>query len=233
MSSKRKRNQECIYCGKVGPVTDDHIPPQCLFAGDGRTKLIKVPACLKCNSQASKDDEYFRLVLTLREDVKTHPDVKAILPVVMRSLRKPEAETFRTTFLRGLEKVHPITPGGLILPERGAYTIDWKRLATVIQRITRGLFYEFKGHRLPEGYEVLPFAPFTMEDLDQESVQFFNENFLEPIGRRTGIVVGRKVFLFKFIDTDTDPNSSMWLYLFYERIVFFAFTGPFPILPQN
>jgi len=225
MSSKKRKNGICVYCGRQGRVTDHHIPPKNLFSEDDRTNLIKVPSCESCNNQASKDDEYFRLVLTLREDVRNHPDVKAVLPIAMRSLRRPEASIFRANFIKGLKRIHPTTPSGLILPVRGAYTLDLMRIERVLQRLTKGLFFHLKGYRLPNDYSVSIFAPFTMRNLAWETVQWFAENVLEPLGKQTGIVVGRKVFLYKFLFTDSDPSSSIWLYLFYERVVFFALTG--------
>lgn len=225
MGSKKKRNRECIYCGKVGPVTDDHIPPECLFAEDDRWNLIKVPSCVKCNREASKDDEYFRL-LTLREDVYDHPDVQAVLPVLMRSLRKPEAIRFRLNINRDLTRLQPRTSAGLVLPARGALKLNIARLFRTMERVTKGLFFDLRGWRLPDGYAVNVFAPFTMTNLTEDALKWFADNVLEPLGKKTGIMVGRGVFLYKVIFTDTDPNCSIWLYLFYGRIVFFALTGP-------
>jgi hypothetical protein len=225
MGSKKRRNRECVYCGKVGPITDDHIPPECLFAEDDRQNLIKVPSCLKCNREASKDDEYFRL-LTLREDVNHHPDVQAIPPILMRSLKKPEAMRFRSNVYRELTRVQPRTPAGLVLPARGALKLNRRRLFRVIERITKGLFYDLRGRRLPDAYDVNVSAPSTMTDKTEDELKWFAENVLEPLGRKTGIMVGRGVFLFKVVFADIDPNCSIWLYLFYGRIPFFALTGP-------
>jgi 5-methylcytosine-specific restriction endonuclease McrA len=67
-----KGSGTCVYCGKVGPTTDDHIPPKCLFPPPIRHTLPKVPSCWTCNGGSSKDDEYFRLRIIARHDVGDH-----------------------------------------------------------------------------------------------------------------------------------------------------------------
>ena len=72
----------CVYCGKIRTITDDHIPPSSIFAKPKPNNLITVPSCHYCNQGSSKDDEYFRLTLTIRKDVSQHPDVLMNYPVV-------------------------------------------------------------------------------------------------------------------------------------------------------
>ena len=86
--NKSKKKGTCVYCGYVGEMTSDHVPPQCLF-GPPRPKLITV-RCWKCHKATTKDDEYFRLMLTMRDDVFDHGDVQKVLPAVFRSLQKKE-----------------------------------------------------------------------------------------------------------------------------------------------
>ena len=64
----------CTYCGKPKPETTNHIPPACLFPSPRPSDLITVPCCLDCNGGASKDDEYFRMMMVMRRDA-THPAV--------------------------------------------------------------------------------------------------------------------------------------------------------------
>jgi 5-methylcytosine-specific restriction endonuclease McrA len=61
---------ECAYCGDVGIITRDHVPPKGIFPKPRPANLITVPACSKCHSQqTSRDDEYFRNTLNVREDL--------------------------------------------------------------------------------------------------------------------------------------------------------------------
>ena len=69
-SKKKPKNYgECVYCGREAQLTSDHIPPKNLFPKPRPSNLITVPSCKRCNRSASKDDEYLRLVLVMREDV--------------------------------------------------------------------------------------------------------------------------------------------------------------------
>jgi len=160
--------------------------------------------------------------MTLREDVSDNPEAKKVLQIAMRSLRKPEALKFRANFLKGLHRIQPRTPSGLILPTKGAYKLDIDRVERTIARITRGLFYDLKKCRLPDDYHVSVFGSYKMKKLSNGDIEQFTSQILEPLGRQTGIMVGRNVFLYKFLFTDSDPNLSIWLFLFYGTIVFFA-----------
>ena len=62
MSKKDSRKiGECIYCGKIGPLSVDHIPPKSLFQHPRPNNLITVPSCDDCNKGAQKDDDYFTI----------------------------------------------------------------------------------------------------------------------------------------------------------------------------
>jgi hypothetical protein len=115
---KHRKTGECVYCGRVGAITDDHIPPRNLFAKPRPSNLIKVPSCREChgeNKQVSQDDEYFRLMLTLREDTADHPDVKKILPIVLKSLARPDKVGFAKSLLKNMKEVNVRTRSGLYL----------------------------------------------------------------------------------------------------------------------
>jgi 5-methylcytosine-specific restriction endonuclease McrA len=51
----RRKTGPCCYCGKVGPLTDDHVPPRALFPEEFRqgANLATVPSCESCNLGAS------------------------------------------------------------------------------------------------------------------------------------------------------------------------------------
>ncbi len=38
---------ECVYCGSVGKITDDHIPPENLLSKPRPNNLIKVQSCFR------------------------------------------------------------------------------------------------------------------------------------------------------------------------------------------
>jgi len=132
---------ECVYCGEIRELTDDHIPPKNLFAKPRPNNLIAVPSCELCNGGASDDDEYFRLMLTLREDTFDHPDVQKILPTVFRSLAKPNKVGFSKSLFQSIRVLNVTTSSGLFLGPRPTYNANLERLDRVAQRIVKGLFY--------------------------------------------------------------------------------------------
>ena len=96
MSKKDSNIGICVYCGKKTILTKDHIPPKNLFGQPRPNNLISVPSCLDCNSSFSKDDEYFRFSISIREDI--FEEAQDIYPKVMRSLQKPTKVGFRKNF---------------------------------------------------------------------------------------------------------------------------------------
>ena len=88
--AKTKPRRECVYCGSQQKLTRDHIPPKNLFAKPLPSNLVTVPCCRRCNESASKDDEYFRFIIT-RDDAGGHPEARKILPAVLKSLQRPQA----------------------------------------------------------------------------------------------------------------------------------------------
>lgn len=105
---------ECVYCGKQGPVTRDHVPPKGIFAKP-RPDLITVPSCKDCNQDASKDDQYFRDTFLLREDIEHHPDIQKILPSIKKSFSREQNEKFVKRFFSSIRPVDVVTPSRDIL----------------------------------------------------------------------------------------------------------------------
>src|SRR5262245_41527341 len=118
------RMGQCIYCGEIRELTDDHIPPKNLFAKPRPNDLIEVPSCKVCNGGASKDDEYFRLMLTLRDDTFDHPEVQKVLPTVFRSLTKPNKVGFSQSLFQSIRILDVTASGGLFLGSRPTYSAN-------------------------------------------------------------------------------------------------------------
>ena len=220
----RKKRGECVYCGAIGTVTGDHVPPRNLFPKNPPKNLVTVPSCVGCNHAASKDDEYFRLVVAARDDLGAHPVVREILPKALRSLANAEQEGFRIAFLKGLRKVPSYTASGLYAGHRGAYDVNMQRVDAVVGRIVKGLFYKQSGRRLPDNYEVTVlsedvlkrFGPAELAELRRMLAAIFS----------AGARAGFQTSVFGYVSTvdSADANTSAWLLTFYERVGFAALT---------
>ncbi|MBU1927250.1 MAG: HNH endonuclease, partial [Gammaproteobacteria bacterium] len=67
---KLQKTEICVYCGaelNKKNKTRDHIPPKSLFTSSetGKTQLITVPACNKCNNECNVQDENAKHILNL------------------------------------------------------------------------------------------------------------------------------------------------------------------------
>jgi hypothetical protein len=150
--SKKRRftGKDCAYCGRNAESLD-HIPPSNLFANPQKD-LIAVPSCRKCNSGFSKDDEYFRMVMAIREDTFEHPDVQSILPAVHRSFDKPKKRAFFRAMLKTIQVVDRYTTAGIYIGQAPTFDVNMNRVRDVCQRITKGLFYHERSIRLPDDF---------------------------------------------------------------------------------
>lgn len=227
----RKKGQQkkgqCVYCGHNDFITKDHIPPKELFISPRPNNLITVPSCEKCRRVSTASDEYFKLALILREDVSDHPDVRELLPSVLRSLRYPHNVPLKVGLLKTFRLVNPRTPSGLLLSEKKhAYYPNINRLERVIERMTKGFFYHEKGYRLPDGYEAVGFSPDRFNLADDKSLKFWRTRLIGPVSAQRPKILGNDVFSYKFLCDSTDPNSSVWLFLFYKQVPFIGLTLP-------
>jgi hypothetical protein len=98
--------QQCVYCGAGGTLTRDHVPPKTIFPKLWPLGLITVPAYLKCNQDNSKDDEYFRLPLSVRRGLSDHPAIQQSQSKVIRSLLDPNSPEIRQSFINTLASMH-------------------------------------------------------------------------------------------------------------------------------
>lgn len=227
----KKRHQKrgiCIYCGLNRTLTVDHIPPKCLFPKPRPSDLVKVPSCRECNASASKDDEYFRLMLTLREDAFGNANVEALLPTVYRSLNRESSIGFRKLLLKNLRTIEVHTPAGLYLGNRKGYNVDLERLGRVAARTVKGLFYHEKGFRLPDSHKIGAFQEDGLRDLAGDARKELLHTIIAPLTSKSPKEIGKKAFKYWVSFTDTDPCTSAWLLIFYERVPFICL-----VLPQN
>lgn len=220
---KKRRIGECVYCGNVGPLTEDHIPPQNLFPKPRPANLISVPSCDSCNGGASKDDEYFRLCLTVVENAKGQPARDAVFPSVLRSLVRPEAKGFSTSFWNDTARADRLSPSGLW----GTGTLHaaaGHRMDRVAVRIVKGLFFSETRQRVPDDHAVRPLHVSRLTGLDpnkRQAVEGFIDALLNTQTKRIG-----DVFAFSRLWSQNGWPRCVWLLEFYRRVEYFIMIWP-------
>lgn len=211
----------------MGETSNDHIPPKNLFPSPRPSNLITVPSCKECNQKASDDDEYFRLVLSIRSDTSEHPDVSKNMDKLIRSLQKPEKKGFRGLLLDSLSRVDSYTPAGIYLGKTDACLVNMKRVNDVIKRITRGLFYKEKGRRLPDNYIVWACC---IENIIYEHPQllptFMMKDIIISTLQSKPLIIGNNVFKYWCKFVIDEENSSALVLSFYNKVYFLSLTMP-------
>lgn len=216
----------CIYCGSKKNVTDDHIPPKTLFSKPRPSNLITIPSCQLCNSGASKDDEYFRDMLIMREDLYNHPVVQKNLEVVYRSFTYPNKKRYTDTLFSRMDLVDRFTEVGLYIGKYPIINIDLPRIRKVVNRIVRGLFYYELNRVLPFDFNVTTITAEDMNHTNMSAQAKLLRAFCIPLLYVKPKTIGNNVFAYKYKVAADNGFVSAWALLFYGKVLFFCSTLP-------
>jgi hypothetical protein len=216
----------CVYCGSVESLEDDHVPPKGIFPKPRPNSLITVRACKSCNHRASKDDEYFRMMLCLSQDVGESPEAQKNWAAVFRSLERPEAQGMTKAFLGRIHPVQAMTWSGIHLGKKIGFDVDLERINRVIARTVRGLYFHEWKQRLPEGYDVAVHCDETLIRLPPDISAEFQRMVILPMASVEPKIIAPGVFFYRFLVAEDSPLASAWCMTFYERKTFLAITGP-------
>lgn len=215
----------CAYCGSEKKLSDDHVPPKNLFPKPRPSDLITVPACNVCHSRTSKDDEYFRLKLCLRDDAGEHESARANWDSIFRSLKKENAKGLKSLFLSDLRRIQLYTPTGLYIRKSFAYDVDLKRIRNVIERTIRGLYFAEMCNPLDLNNEVRVYGNDDLELQPRDIIEDLIKMILIPLKTIPAKIIGNGVFLYHHRIMEENPLYSVWLVTFYESVLFFGMTG--------
>lgn len=221
-ASSSAKQSVCAYCGEYGPTSRDHVPPKNLFPKPRTADLITVPACERCHSGSSKDDDYFRAALLTSELLEDNPEAERVIDELMRSLGGRKGRGFIGLLASSIEKVDVWSPqGSIYLGKKDAFRIDRKRIAAVLTRIIRGLYFHEIGKPVPANYQVFAELQPQVNPKLRETVASIS--FTSPK------VVGEGVFEYFFQRVDEDPDSALWVLHFYGCFPAIGFV----LLPQD
>ncbi|VEN74328.1 putative HNH endonuclease [Candidatus Desulfarcum epimagneticum] len=221
MKKKQKRQQKfgkCVYCGKLANLTVDHIPPKNLFSQPRPNNLITVPSCQKCNSAASKDDEYFRLVMATSINTNISESTK-LRDKALRALEKPNKKGFQKAFLNRIKEVELYTPTGLFICNTALYNADFERLNKVASRIVRGLYFYHRKVSIPKRH-IINVIPFQTLNPDDKELMNKISKVVSHILIKTPIIIGDDVFKYWHGFNDDEQDCSIWVLQFYNYFEF-------------
>lgn len=219
-----KDQQLCIFCCERPATTRDHIPPKNLFPTPRPSNLITVPTCDVCNLGSSDDDEYFRLMIVMRDDAHQHPGAKQAWQTAYRGLIKETKKGLAVKLLGDIQRVEAYAENGVYIGQRSIFKINYPRVEAILLKVVRGLFWSVVGRPLPFSHEV---HVFVLEAFDD---QFWkNERLTRWV--QIGIaqephVIGDNIFSYRYKFSVDDEHTSIWILEFYGYYPVIAFTVP-------
>lgn len=212
-------NDFCAFCGNMA-ITDDHIPPKCLFPKPRPANLITVRACEICNKGTTLDDEYFRDAMLTGINEQRFPEAMALSIRKIEELgTNPKKRRYGWSVYKSARLVELRTEAGIYLGHAPARNLDRSRLLKSAEKCVRGLyFYQFQ-QRVPDDSEV---TVYYYADLEPESVK----ELLLQCARCAPQNIGNGAFVYRFARVPDDPRS-LWLLEFYDRHRFIGIiSGP-------
>ena len=221
---------KCVYCGVRKATTSDHVPPRCIFTIPRPSNLITVPSCSRCNKGASKDDEYFKYVISMSDATGDNFQAGIVRDSSMRSLKRPAAAGYRKAILEKTRPVEVRSPQGIFVGTKLGYEVRFDRLFRVLERIVKGLFFHEAGYPLSLDYRPLIHSRDTIADLSLDFQGEMQRNIISPLWNRDSKEIGTDTFQYRFQLFDEDPHLSAWGLTFFGSIEFLASTGPAKLL---
>ena len=212
--------EHCAYCGAKA-TQRDHIPPRCLFKKP-RPDLITVPSCADCNQGASTDDEYLRLVLSMRHDTHRHPDASKAWTKARRSLNRPQARGLRKETLDAVHTVNLQTESDLYIGKAGAINVDLPRTERVVERTMVGLYHHHRDQRLSDESEATAFALDGLPDSDIEIAEYF-VRFYQFVSKADLHAIGDDVFTYRMRFLEGRPEAGVFFCTFYGAVNYIGF----------
>jgi hypothetical protein len=193
--------------------TFDHLPPACLFPKPRPNDLVTVPACFNCNNAASKDDEAFRVFLSLQIGMET-PTIHSLWKDgALRTLQ--HNARLKQRVVDQSWQVDLRTPAGIFLGKRRVIRVPVHTHNAVIDRIVRGLYFHHFGEVLGNrvACHVRP-----LKNVSPETIPIWNLMSFSS--------VGEDAFAYRYGRSDDSKLDSLWIMLFYARYWVMADTRP-------
>ena len=205
----------CVYCNSRFAETQDHVPPKGFFPQPRPSNLITVPACKECNLGSGVDEEFFLASFMFSEAGVTSTGKTLWEQKLHRMYAKNNGLRRRIATL--LRRVNLVTPSGLFIKRGIVIKQDEPRLAKVVAKIVRGLYYFEYKEPLDISTEII--SQFLRTESDAAEAIKFNDQLLYGTRQWTNI------FEYKFNRVEENHRCSMWVIRFFGKIVFWVISG--------
>lgn len=213
---EKNDHQLCVYCQVTEADTEDHVPGKQFFPAPKPTpsELVAVPACSACNTMFQPVENYIRSILMFSNAGSSDAGKKLWDQKLKRTFQKDLG--LRKLMSCILHPIQTFTPEGLYAGQRLAINADWSRVDQFITKLIKGLYFH-------EYNEPLPSTAFL--DVSHEHFKFgdsFLSQYIELSKHGKNSWPG--VFEYRHNRLEDVPEKSLWMFLLYGHIVWFAFT---------
>lgn len=213
---KKTKTEKCVFCGKEGKVTNDHIPPRNIFPKplDNDVKLITVPACPVCNSESSKlDDESFKVYIGLVTNDGNNAE-KNLYESMMRTIQK------------NLKIRKDLIENAFRIPSHQKIftSVDEGPIKRVLKKIVLGLYYEHFNGIIFDKVEV---DTYFSEDISEDKLDEVVKHVEEIRDNGSSNSVGKlNEFYYIYAQANDNKLATCWILIFYNCFSVIAQTIP-------
>lgn len=201
----------CAICGIGKADTSDHIPPKCIFPKPRPSDLVTVPSCFSCNNSSSKEDEEFRVFLSMQIGMETQATHDLWRSGALRSILYNER--LKVHIINNHQEVEVVSPNGDSMGKRIAVKIPARAHDAVLGRIVRGLYFHHFGEILGERVSVLVHV---LSSIPREE-----EVLINRMNRGT---IGGGALKYIYSRASDSPLDSIWFLFFYDRYLAYVET---------
>jgi hypothetical protein len=159
----------------------------------------------------------------MREDLKTNPLITGPKDAFLRSIQKAEARGFAAGLLKNLQIVDRVTPAGVYIDTKPAIEIDSERIRGLVRKIVKGLYAHHFHQRLPDTHMVKAYSYAEMADPQTGELPDGFKSLTIGLSTQPRHSKGDQ-FTYYFVRMKDDPHESFWLFVFYQKVIFFGWT---------
>lgn len=176
--------------------------------------MLTVRACETCNATKAKHDDFFRDILVTDVQGAESPIAERVFQErTISSHVKGKSLLARIALTEGVERPLFDENGAIryVLPQ---FSVDSKRMYETFEFLVRGLRYSVDGFRFVDHTEFITARLLFDEDIRGTIDVLDGVRFTGPMK------VGEGVFECYYGIAEDEPNGSIWLLRFYDRVVY-------------
>ena len=219
---KKKKIGMCAFCGKDKEVTNDHVPPRNIFPRPqpNELDLVTVPGCNSCNHRSSKDDEEFKLYISLKSGMEA-PTALKLHNSTKRTIQKNRK--IRSLVIDNSTPLYFPNGAGSDFSRQIVYKFDPEPVRRVGRKIVKGLYYKHYGKCLEGNADISLYLSedfkinqmLTIEDLAKDTGKY---GVHQEIGKN-------KELHYIYAQTELEYGTS-WVFVFYGVSAMVGLTIP-------